>query len=673
MKRAIARAVAILFAGAALLAQQTPTPTFRIQVDAIEIDAFVTDAQGNPVTGLTANDFQIFEDGKPQVITSFSQVDIPFERRAEPLNETSLFPTDTQSNERGEGRVYLFVLDEVAPEHAIRSRAFLRSFLDQHFAANDRGAVVFLGKQDAGAAQMFTSNPRLLLAAIDRFSGVFSIEPAPDLPEGEAAARAAAAQLLDGLADTRDKEAKFAEQDTMAGLESAVRTLASLRGRRKALLLFSSGLPPAIFRALSYQGGVMTRAEEWAHAAVTAATRGNVTIYPIDPAGLKTGMTDAGTARPPVRNLMSERPAENGFGPLDNRQSLTMLADATGGFAVVDTNNFAPAFDRIVRENSTYYLLGFTSSNEKRDGKHRRVQVRVTRPGLQVRSRDGYMAPLRNERMPEPIRVAALSAPISNALTNPLADGAVPIRLFAAPFRREAKSALVAIAAEIDPSALDLVERNGTFNGRIEVGFLATDSRAKIHQGEHYSANLALKAETYRVARQQGLRVLSEIRLAPGRYQLHFAAGNPAGRAGSVVYDLLVPDFGTTPLSLSGIVLTSASTSGAATLAPKDPLKEFLPRPPTARREFDAGDTLVVFGEVYDNDRTAGRGSVDVRANLRTEDGFVIRTEVAQSDRFAIQLPLTDLAAGRYVVHLDARATEGKPRAATRDIVIHVR
>lgn len=57
-------------------APEAPTPTFRVQVDAIEIDAFVTDAQGNPVTGLTANDFQIVEDGKPQVITSFSQVDI---------------------------------------------------------------------------------------------------------------------------------------------------------------------------------------------------------------------------------------------------------------------------------------------------------------------------------------------------------------------------------------------------------------------------------------------------------------------------------------------------------------------------------------------------------------------------------------------------------------------
>ena len=163
----------------------------------------------------------------------------------------------------------------------------------------------------------------------------------------------------------------------------------------------------------------------------------------------------------------------------------------------------------------------------------------------------------------EPAHIAALSTLVSAALTSPLGDGAVPIRVFAAPFRRETKAALVVIAAEIDPSALGLVERDRTFNGRLELGFLATDVRGKVYQGKHYSVNLGLKAETYEIARQQGLRVLSEMRLAPGRYQLRLAAGNPGGIAGNVVYDLLVPDFSASPLTLGGIALTSASTSGA--------------------------------------------------------------------------------------------------------------
>src|SRR5580765_8642660 len=179
MRSACAWIAAVLMAGAALLAQQPPVPTFRVQVDAIEIEAFVTDTQGNPVTGLKADEFQIFEDGRPQAITSFSQVDIPFERRADTLDLKSGVDPDVVTNDHSDGRVYMFALDEVPPGVALRTRVFLKRFLDRHFAANDRGAVVFLGRQNSTAGQTFTNDRRLLLAAIERFSGGVSGENAP--------------------------------------------------------------------------------------------------------------------------------------------------------------------------------------------------------------------------------------------------------------------------------------------------------------------------------------------------------------------------------------------------------------------------------------------------------------------------------------------------------------
>src|SRR5215831_8595585 len=449
MKRSVAVAVAVLLTGGLLCAQQ---PTFRVRVDAIEIDAFVTDAQGNPVKGLTVDDFQILEDGAPQVITSFSQVDIPFEQRTESLDAKTAVEADVVSNVRSDGRVYLFMLDEVSAADALRARVFLRRFLEQHFAANDRGAVVFLGHQDPKAAQPFTSNPRLLLAAFDRFTGGFPSEETSAqsvLGDDNTLLVAAAARRAENSRNAQQAQAQIAGLDTMVGLESAVKMMAGLHGRRKAVLLFSSGLPEAIFRALSYDGGSMTRAEAAAHAAVTAATRGNVTIYPIDPAGLVTGMLDGNDGEP-------ADPATAGIdnNPADRRMSLSMLADATGGFSLIGSNNFTTAFDRIVRENSTYYVLGFTSSNEKRDGLHRSLRVRVLRPGLQERAREGYVAPLKNERLPEPSHVASVSKPVSKALTNPLSEGAVPIRVVAAPYRTADKNALVSVAAEVDPTAL---------------------------------------------------------------------------------------------------------------------------------------------------------------------------------------------------------------------------
>jgi len=667
MKYGIALAAAMLVAGAALTAQQ---PTFRVSVDAIELDAFVTDAQGNPVRGLTVGDFQILEDGKPQVVTSFSQVDIPFERRTEPLEGKGAIDSDVGTNDRSDGRVYLFILDEVSAADALRSRVFFRRFLQQHFAANDRGAVVFLGHQDPHAAQPFTGNPRLLLAAFDRFTGGFPSEETSGqsvLGDDNTLSVAAAARRVENSKMARQAQATIAGLDTMVGLDSAVKMMAGLHGRRKAVLLFSSGLPEAIFRALSYEGGAMSRAEAVAHAAVTAATRGNVTIYPIDPAGLVSSTLDGGTIEP-------TDPATAGIdnGPADRRMSLSMLADATGGFSLIGSNNFTTAFDRIVRENSTYYVLGFTSSNEKRDGLHRSLRVRVLRPGLQVRAREGYVAPLKNERLPEPSHVASVSEPVSKALTNPLSEGAVPIRVVAAPYRTADKTAIVAVAAEVDPTALGLVERDGKFNGQLEIGFLATDVLGKVYQGQHYVADLAMSRKTYDVAREQGIRVMSEIRLPPGRYQLRLAAGNPSGKAGSVAYDLTVPDFGKDPLTLSGLVLTSDATQAASTIAPKDPLVRLLPRPATARRSFDTSDTLVVFGEVYDNVAGAGRSATNVRAELRDETGAVVRTDGSAGNRFALELPLERLSSGAYVVHVEATATLGKPRSASRDIPVRV-
>jgi hypothetical protein len=244
--------------------------------------------------------------------------------------------------------------------------------------------------------------------------------------------------------------------------------------------------------------------------------------------------------------------------------------------------------------------------------------------------------------------------------------------MVAAPFRREGKNAVIAITAEIDPAALALSDGGGVHKGQLEVGFIASDMRSTIYPGEHYTVDLSLKADTYEMARRQrGLRVASEMELPPGRYQLRFAAGNTAGRSGNVVYELAVPDFRKDPLMLSGLAVTSVSTSVAATMAPRDPLKGLLPRPATARREFDTGDTIGVFGEAYDN--VSPPASIDVLLDMRTPDGRLVRTEAVHTNRFLIQLPLAGIPPGDYVLHVDARATSGPPRSAVRDLSIRVR
>jgi VWFA-related protein len=161
----------------ALLGQQTGSPearpsqdgpavTFRSKIDAVEIDVFVTDAEGTPVTGLTVEDFELIENGKPQPITTFQAVDIPIERREE--YEETLGEPDVQSNAGPPGRVYLFALDDLDGCAALRTRRFLRQFLDEHFGPNDIAAVTPVGRGLATDGQGFTSHRRLLLNAIGK-------------------------------------------------------------------------------------------------------------------------------------------------------------------------------------------------------------------------------------------------------------------------------------------------------------------------------------------------------------------------------------------------------------------------------------------------------------------------------------------------------------------------
>ena len=148
-----------------------PPVTFRVEVNYVEVDAFVSDAEGNVVTNLTTSDFEVFEDGKPQKLSSFSLVNIPIERAERPLFAGKAIEPDVQTNEHLEGRIYLIVLDDVHTDftRTPRVKAATRRFIEQNFGTNDLAAVVFTGRSDA--SQDFTNSPRLLLAAIDKFTG----------------------------------------------------------------------------------------------------------------------------------------------------------------------------------------------------------------------------------------------------------------------------------------------------------------------------------------------------------------------------------------------------------------------------------------------------------------------------------------------------------------------
>ena len=144
-----------------------------MQVDYVDVDVLVTDESGRFVRDLTRDDFEVFEDGRLQTISDFTVVDIPVERADRPLFAASPIEPDVRSNERPfDGRVYVMILDDLHVD-ATRTQLFknaARQFIDRNLGANDLMAIVHTGGR-SDAAQEFTSNKRLLRAAVDKFIG----------------------------------------------------------------------------------------------------------------------------------------------------------------------------------------------------------------------------------------------------------------------------------------------------------------------------------------------------------------------------------------------------------------------------------------------------------------------------------------------------------------------
>jgi len=703
-------------------------PTFQLSVNYVDVDVTVTDARGNFVPGLTRDDFQLLEDGKPQKIDTFSFVELPVERPQRFLPLGRPVPADVRSNrEAASGRVYVIVLDDldVSPMRSGQVRKNAREFIEQHFGPHDLAAVVNTsGRKDA--AQEFTSDPALLLRAVDQFIGQ-RLESA----EVQRIDDYYQAQLLSGLdTQTTDSsgnpvtvqnpitraqsfdESKLERGQRALGVLDTLKNLAEfldgVRGRRKALLLFSEGLDyPMADLFDSPDGSEITRATE---EAINAAAHANVNFFTLDPRGLigmttdlidqmtKAGPPDyagidpskpTGTPYSGVQALLGEMRLTQG--------SLKTLAEGTGGFAAVDSNSFKDAFDRIVETNSRYYLLGYTPPNHPRDGRFHRIEVRVGRPGLKAVARRGYPSlsgrtaeERRRDQLTKKARESRTggaldtSSELRSALNNPVQQPGLTLSVQAVPFRNTPKEASVAFAIELQGAELQFAPQpNSLLADAIELSFYALNDEGKAQRGTRMALNLSVRAETYERLKALGIRVNSRTPMAPGRYQLRIGARDPVGgRTGTVFYDVTVPDFAKEPLMMSGLLLSSTAAAETIT-AQRDPIAEkLLGGPATSRREFRRSETLAALAEIYDNAGPQPPRQIDVSVRLIGENGaeaFASRDVLANGAGssawtafdYTARIPLQNVGPGRYLLRLEAQPRAGG-KAVSAETVITV-
>ncbi len=663
---------------------QMPPITFKAEINYVEVDAVVRDDQGRFVRDLRRDEIQILENGKPQDLTTFFLVEIPVTRPERPLFTERAIEPDVRTNVGTlDGRVYVLFLDDVHTSvmRSTHVRRAAREFIERNFGANDVAAVVHAsGRQDAG--QEFTSNPRLLLAAIDQFMGRKLRSPTFERID-DYYRQMRMSGTIESIKDPLAFERAYNARALLESVGNISTLLAGVSGRRKALLMFSEGIDYDITDFMNQQDA-MTIINE-TRDSVSAATRANVSIYTIDPRGLSTYADDAMEMQPPtdadpkfkldMTGLMDENRVA--------QDSLRTLAEGTGGFASLSSNDFAPAFDRIVDENSRYYVLGYYPTNVKRDGSFRKIDVKTTRPGVTVKARRGYVAPRGKAPSPKGIEAKAGTSPaLTEALNSPLQTGGLQIVVNATPFRGEAPNAAVALVTQTAPvQGMAFTEKDGKYTTKIEVSAIAVDPQGKVRGGMRDTVDLSLRPETYQRVQQAGFRVQSRLEVPPGRYQLRVAVREGGGKIGSVYYDLVVPDFAKEPLSMSGLVLSSALAGSVPTAGTIPEIKDILPGPPTAARAFSTRDQLAVLAEVYDNQGQAAH-RVEIATSLRANDGRVAfsTSETRSSSElggrtggygYTAVIPLGDLAPGLYVLRVEAKSTlEGQ--SAAREVLVRI-
>jgi VWFA-related protein len=664
---------------------QQPPITFRAEVNYVEVDTRVLDEQGKFVPDLKPEDFQVFEDGKPQKVTAFSLVNIPVERVERPLFASKPVEPDVRTNmQAADGRIYVIMLDDyhTAALRSQRVKLAARQFIERYVGANDLAAVVHTsGRADAG--QEFTTSQTRLLRAVDRFMGRKLNSSTLNMID-DVQRRTGTPAAVDPAVDIDDKERGFNARNALDSIRNVAQYLGNIHGRRKAVVYFGEGIDYDINNMFSSQITEAQTVMDATRDMVAAATRANVAIYAVDPRGLGAEFQDLAA----IQSFPDDTTLGLGMSSIFNevrlsQDSLRVMGDETGGFAVVNQNNFRDAFQRIVDDNSSYYVMGYYSTNDRRDGRFRKIEVKmVNRPGLTVRARKGYVAP--RGKAPEAPKTTANgpSPELKDAMESPLPLTGLPLALAAAVFTGPAPKGSVVISTFVAGSALPFTDNAGMLKNDLEVLSVATDDKGKSFATDRSTVNLNMKPDTAKRVSATGLRVIQSIELNPGRYTLRVAVREANTRkAGSVSFDLDVPDFSKSPLTMSDIALTSALSGAAPTIRPKDPLEKLLPGPLSSYREFAPTDEVALFAEVYDNIKQPHK--VEINATVKAEGGQTVyqtredhdSSELAGSAGgygFQARFPLKAFAPGLYVLRVEGIAQIGDRQTTAKEIVFRV-
>jgi VWFA-related protein len=576
----------------------------RVESELVLVNVVARDRQGKLVQDLKKDDFTILEDGKPQRVSSFDFENLDMQPAAAVQGASPPAAAGTSSgaapaaSSAGQAKpiltakdadqalsnkrviVLFFDLSSMGPDETERSVQAARKYVQTKMTSADLIAIVSLASS-LRLDQDFTADQPRLLRVLNRFSHA----------EGQGMDNGGTGDA-DGIEETGNAytpdETEYNQFNTDRKLQ-ALQSLCQVLGKfnqKKSIIYFSSGMT---------QTGIENQSA--LRAAINTAIKANVAIYTMDSRGLEAEPPGGPAATASLRgtamysgNAVQSRLDAN----FASQETLTTLSGDTGGKAFLDTNDLGQVFDRVQRDTSVYYVLGYKSGNAMRDGRYRRIQVKVNRPGVSLEFRKGYYAPKDFQHF----NAEDKEQQMQDELASELPDTDVALYMAASYFRMDDRRFYVPVALVVPGSQIPFTQGGDKDKASLDVIGEVVDELKRPVGSVRETVKLSLDAS--QEVRRKNVQYSTGFLLSPGKYHFKFVVReNQSGRLGSFETDFVVPDIRKAPLKMSSVVL--ASQRQPSTRKTRNPLvRDGNELVPNIAHVFTPEQHLYFFYEIYD-------------------------------------------------------------------------
>ena len=508
------------------------TPILKATTRLVQINVVVQNKKGQPVEGLKKGDFTILDQGMEQQVATFSANSGALHEAASiPKLPLNVFTNRGEGAEVNPGSVTVILFDALntAIQDQIYARQQVLKFLRQ-LQPQDHVAIYVLTTKIT-VLNDFTQDASSLLQAIQRFGGYSSAQHDAANPDPRPADQTIfptktpetdvmTTRLRDFLDAADGKVSDFANIDraetTISAIEGIANHVARIPGR-KNLVWVSASFPISIgFDADSLfdmRREHRSFGDELERAA-RALNQANMAIYPVDARGLTVSSHYSASNE----SRFDPRFSPRGLGPDQNSfDTMTVLADRTGGRASYNTNDIEGAVQRAIADGQFTYTLGFYPTHGKWDGKFHELKVHINEKGLTLRYRKGYFAASESPSGASESQ-AALEAAVSSPIEWTNLHVQVTLRAF------EASSRTIELQVALDTRELSLEFKEGRWNGKVHVLFSQLGPGNKVIGSEKEAFDLNMKPDTYEKFLKIGTKFTGPLTLSPDVVSLRVIA-----------------------------------------------------------------------------------------------------------------------------------------------------